>query len=46
MKIDNKRTPCLRFSRVVGYYSEYNQFNEGKKEEFNDRKLFEIPKDL
>jgi ribonucleoside-triphosphate reductase (formate) len=41
-----KRTKTERYSRIVGYLRPVVQWNEGKKEEFNDRKLFERPKDL
>ena len=38
----NKRTKCERYSRVVGYIRPIGQWNEGKREEFIDRKVFEI----
>lgn len=43
-KIDkNKgRTKCEIFSRVVGYLTATSKYNEGKLEEFHDRKLFKI----
>lgn len=37
-----KRTKCEVYSRVVGYLRPVEQWNEGKQEEFGDRKLFEI----
>lgn len=34
------RTKCEVYSRVVGYLRPVNQWNEGKQEEFCDRKVF------
>ena len=31
---------CEVFSRIVGYYRPINLWNEGKKEEFKERKTF------
>jgi len=36
------RTKCLRFSRIVGYYSPVSTWNPGKVAEFKDRKVFKI----
>lgn len=33
---------CETYSRVVGYLSSVSSWNRGKKEEFNDRKNFDI----
>lgn len=41
---EEKRTKCLVFSRVVGYIRPVNRWNEGKEEEFNDRKMFNVQK--
>lgn len=38
------RTKCEVYSRVVGYIRPINQWNEGKKEEFKDRKEFKVEK--
>lgn len=35
-----KRTKCEIWSRVVGYLRPVQQWNEGKQEEFKDRKMF------
>ncbi len=35
-----ERTKCEVYSRVVGYLRPTSQWNEGKLEEFKDRKLF------
>lgn len=32
------------WSRVMGYHRPISQFNIGKKQEFQDRKMFEEPK--
>lgn len=32
-----KAVPCKVYSRVVGYYSEVDNWNLGKKQEFKDR---------
>lgn len=37
-----KGTKCLRYSRIVGYFSEINQWNPGKFAEWQERKTFEI----
>jgi len=34
------RTKCEVYSRVVGYLRPINAWNDGKKEEFHDRKVF------
>lgn len=34
-------TECLVYSRVVGYYQPLKSWNPGKKQEFEERKLFE-----
>lgn len=35
-----ERQPCDIYSRVVGYYSPTKTWNEGKQEEYKDRKEF------
>jgi ribonucleoside-triphosphate reductase len=37
-----KKIPCLVFSRVVGYYQPVSQWNIGKKEEFKERREYEV----
>ena len=34
---------CEVYSRVVGYLSPVSEWNEGKKEEFEQRQTFNIP---
>ncbi len=36
------RTKCERYSRIVGYLRPVQQWNEGKRAEFEDRKTFKI----
>ncbi|MFH1890679.1 MAG: anaerobic ribonucleoside-triphosphate reductase [Candidatus Kuenenbacteria bacterium] len=36
-----KRTQCEIYSRVVGYLRPINQWNEGKRQEFDDRQTFD-----
>ena len=43
-KVCDKKTEV--FSRVVGYFRPVNNWNEGKKEEFNERKEFNETKSL
>jgi ribonucleoside-triphosphate reductase len=38
--LEDKRTECEIFSRVVGYMRPINQWNPGKQQEFKDRKEF------
>jgi len=38
--------PCLIFSRIVGYLTPINQWNDGKKAEFSIRKTFDLEKAL
>jgi len=37
-----KRQKMEIFSRIVGYYRPTSSWNEGKLEEFSDRKLFKV----
>ena len=34
---------CQVFSRVCGFITPVENWNRGKKEEFNDRKKFKVP---
>ena len=38
------KQPCEVYSRIVGYYRPITEWNEGKQEEFKDRKEFKIKK--
>lgn len=37
-----KKIPTEIYSRVVGYYRPVSNWNEGKREEFKDRKEFKL----
>jgi len=38
---NTKRTRCEIYSRVVGYLRPINQWNEGKRAEFDDRQTYD-----
>jgi len=40
-----ERTKCERYSRIVGYMRPYEQWNDGKQSEWNQRKLFKLNAD-
>jgi len=42
MSKKNLKVPVEVYSRVVGYFRPVNQWNNGKKEEFKDRKVYTI----
>jgi ribonucleoside-triphosphate reductase len=37
-----QRQPCEVYSRVVGYLRPVNQWNDGKRNEFEDRQTFRV----
>lgn len=37
---DSERTPCERWSRVMGYHRPVSEWNPGKQQEFEDREFF------
>jgi len=39
----NLRVKCLVFSRVVGFLTPVEFWNNGKKAEWQDRKVFKLP---
>jgi anaerobic ribonucleoside-triphosphate reductase len=41
-ELEQKRQPCLIYSRVVGYIQSVDSWNAGKAEEFKDRVTFNI----
>ena len=41
-----ERQKCEIYSRVCGYMRPTHAWNLGKKEEFDDREVFKLPKDL
>jgi len=38
------KQPCEVYSRIVGYYRPVGQWNNGKQQEFEERKVFKFPK--
>jgi len=38
----SERVKCVIYSRVTGYLRPVDQWNEGKRAEFNSRKVFKI----
>jgi len=40
------KVPCEVYSRVVGYLRPVQAWNEGKQQEYADRKPFQIPAKL
>lgn len=39
-----KKVPCAVYSRIVGYFGEVRNWNKGKRQEFVERKVYELPK--
>jgi anaerobic ribonucleoside-triphosphate reductase len=39
-KLQNKRTKCITYTRVMGYHRPIESFNIGKSQEHKERKLF------
>jgi anaerobic ribonucleoside-triphosphate reductase len=40
-ELEKKRVPCEVYSRVVGYIRPVQQWNEAKREEFDERETFD-----
>jgi hypothetical protein len=40
----SKRVRCEVYSRIVGYLRPVRDWNEGKQQEFADRKAFAVPR--
>jgi len=40
---EKRRVPCLVFSRVVGFLTPVQYWNDGKKSEWAERKVFTLP---
>ena len=40
---DVKRVPCEVYSRIVGYLRPVQDWNEGKQQEFAERKAYQVP---
>jgi anaerobic ribonucleoside-triphosphate reductase len=41
-ELQKKRQKCEVYSRSIGYIRPVQQWNNGKKEEFKDRKLYKV----
>lgn len=41
-KYNDSRTPCLIYTRCMGYYRPTNSYNIGKKAEFKQRVFFTV----
>ncbi len=39
---EQRRTRCEVYSRVVGFLTPLSQWNKGKREEFQDRRTFNV----
>jgi anaerobic ribonucleoside-triphosphate reductase len=39
-KVEERRTKCMVYTRVMGYHRPVESFNIGKKQEHKDRKHF------
>ena len=37
-----KRIPCEVYSRIVGYLRPVQNWNKGKRQEFNDRQTYRV----
>ena len=37
-----KKVPCEVYSRIVGYLRPVQDWNEGKQQEFSERKTFDV----
>lgn len=38
-----KGSECEVYSRIVGYFRPVKQWNNGKREEYGEREVFEVP---
>ena len=38
-----RKVPCLIYSRIVGYLTPVQNWNDGKRQEFEDRVAFALP---
>ena len=39
---EEKKVPCEVYSRIVGYLRPVQDWNEGKQQEFSERKTFDV----
>ncbi len=40
--VKGKRQKCEIYTRIVGYLRPVDQWNDGKRSEFKDRKVFKV----
>lgn len=45
ISVNEKRTKCEVYSRVIGYLRPVSQWNRGKQQEFKERKVFKNKED-
>lgn len=43
--MSEKVVPCSVYSRICGYFGRLKDWNKGKKQEFVERKTYEVPKE-
>jgi len=44
--LKEKKIKCEIYSRCCGYYRPVNQWNQGKRAEYSERKVYKIPKGI
>lgn len=42
---DSERQPCEVWSRVMGYHRPVQNYNPGKKQEYDDREMYKEPEE-
>lgn len=42
----DKQIPCEVYSRIVGYVRPVRNWNTGKKQEWKDRRAYDVPRNL
>jgi anaerobic ribonucleoside-triphosphate reductase len=44
--METKKIPCEVYSRIVGYFRPIRNWNKGKRQEFVERKSYEVPQQV
>lgn len=44
-KQSERKVPCEVYSRIVGYLRPVQNWNEAKRQEFDDRRVFRVPEE-
>lgn len=44
--MENKKIPCEVYSRIVGYFRPIRNWNKGKRQEFVERKSYQVPQQV